>query len=97
MSSVKLKMLLEIWKDKLISWRLLDEDEYQQLQQEHNEKLKTGEIIEPSHQPCSDKGKKCIQPMDEPSTHTGTLMSSPSGAVPDNTIHTWSSSLSYEL
>lgn len=65
----ELKMLLKMWKDKLISWRLLDEDEYQQLQQAHNEKLETGEIVEPSHRPHLDKGKKCVRPMDEPSAH----------------------------
>ncbi|KAG1804578.1 hypothetical protein EV424DRAFT_1544558 [Suillus variegatus] len=65
----ELKMLLKMWKDKLISWRLLDEDEYQQLQQAHNEKLETGEIVEPSCRPRLDKGKKCVRPMDEPSAH----------------------------
>ncbi|KAG2056747.1 hypothetical protein BDR06DRAFT_981177 [Suillus hirtellus] len=62
----KLQMLHDMWKNKLISWRLLDEDKYQWLLQEHNEKVNTGEIVESSCRPCSDKGKKCVQPMEEP-------------------------------
>ncbi|KAG2057316.1 hypothetical protein BDR06DRAFT_1005328 [Suillus hirtellus] len=46
---------------------LLDEDKYQRLLQERNEKISTREIIESSHRPCSDKGKKHVQPMEEPS------------------------------
>jgi hypothetical protein len=56
----KLQMLHDMWKNKLISWRLLDEDEYQRLLQEHNKKVNTGEIVESSHQPRSDKGKKYV-------------------------------------
>jgi hypothetical protein len=65
----ELQMLHKMWKDKLICWRLLDEDEYQRLQQERSEKLDTGEIVEPCRRPRSDKGKKCVHPMDETSTH----------------------------
>jgi hypothetical protein len=54
----ELDMLLDMWKTKLIHWRLLDEAEYQQLLQEHQEKLKIGEVVEPSHWRHSDKGKK---------------------------------------
>ncbi|KIK35796.1 hypothetical protein CY34DRAFT_26524 [Suillus luteus UH-Slu-Lm8-n1] len=57
----ELQMLHKMWKDKLIFWRLLDEDEYQWLQQERSEKLDTGEIVEPYRRPRSDKGKKCAQ------------------------------------
>jgi hypothetical protein len=56
----KLQMLHDMWKNKLISWRLLDEDEYQWLLQEHNKKVNTGEIVESSCWPHSDKGKKHI-------------------------------------
>ncbi|KAG1737237.1 hypothetical protein EDB19DRAFT_1829663 [Suillus lakei] len=55
----KLDMLLDMWKTKLIYWRLLDEAEYQQLLREHQEKLKIGET----------RGKKRVQPADEPLTH----------------------------
>ncbi|KAG2100408.1 uncharacterized protein F5147DRAFT_747135 [Suillus discolor] len=63
----ELQMLHDMWKNKLISWRLLDEDEYQQLLREHNEKVNTGEIVESSRWPRSDKGKKRVQPTEEPS------------------------------
>ncbi|KAG1884472.1 hypothetical protein F4604DRAFT_1878775 [Suillus subluteus] len=63
----ELQMLHDMWKNKLISWRLLDEDEYQRLLQEHNENVNTGEIVEPSRRPRSDQGKKRIQPAEEPS------------------------------
>lgn len=65
----ELQMLHKMWKDKLIFWRLLDEDEYQRLQQERSEKLDTGEIVEPCRRPRSDKGKKRVHPMDKTSTH----------------------------
>ncbi|KAG1822783.1 uncharacterized protein BJ212DRAFT_1477195 [Suillus subaureus] len=63
----ELQMLHDMWKNKLISWRLLNKDEYQWLLQEHNKKVDTGEIVESSHWPCSDKGKKCVQLAEEPS------------------------------
>ncbi|KAG1836618.1 hypothetical protein F4604DRAFT_1943019 [Suillus subluteus] len=89
----KLQMLHDMWKNKLISWRLLDEDEYQRLLQEHNKKVNTGEIVEPSRRPRSDKGKKrvyksldTIESSDEEvnAPHTGTSAPSPSAPSPSS-------------
>lgn len=53
-----LEMLLRKWKSGDIYWRSLETEEFQQLLEERNEKLGSGEIVEHTRRTRSDKGKK---------------------------------------
>ncbi|KAG1871317.1 hypothetical protein DFJ58DRAFT_644462, partial [Suillus subalutaceus] len=65
----ELKMLQDKWESGAIKWKHLEEEEYQQLLQERLQNIDNGEIIERTRRQRSDKGKKCTQPSDNPSTH----------------------------
>ncbi|KAG1743591.1 uncharacterized protein EDB91DRAFT_1247093 [Suillus paluster] len=58
-SFTNLEMLLRKWKSGDIYWRQMDNEEFEELHRERNEKLNSGEIIELHRRTCSDKGKKC--------------------------------------
>ncbi|KAG1736256.1 hypothetical protein EDB19DRAFT_1830059 [Suillus lakei] len=61
-------VVVEDWPDNIpfvnLSNRHLEEDEYQKLLQEHNEKLEWGDIAEECCRTRSDKGKKHVQTSD---------------------------------
>lgn len=53
-----LEMLLRKWQSHAIYWRRIEEDEYEKLLQERNEKLEQGDVVEERRRTRSDKGKK---------------------------------------
>ncbi|KAG1770858.1 hypothetical protein EV702DRAFT_1202186 [Suillus placidus] len=53
-----LEDLKERWKSGETAWRQLDEKEFQELDQERNGQLGSGEVVEHRCRPRSDKGKK---------------------------------------
>ncbi|KAI6032449.1 hypothetical protein EDC04DRAFT_2605189 [Pisolithus marmoratus] len=57
-SLLQLEGLLQKWEMGTTYWKVLSDDELEQLQQSRNEQLESGEIEEHSHCTCSDKGKK---------------------------------------
>ncbi|KAG0706449.1 hypothetical protein DFH29DRAFT_798317 [Suillus ampliporus] len=57
-SLADLEMLERKWRSGEIDWRRLENEEFEQLHRERNEKLDSGEIIEHCHRTRSDKGKK---------------------------------------
>jgi hypothetical protein len=57
-SLTNLEMLLCKWKSGDIYWRQMENEEFEELHCERNEKLDNGEIIEHCCWPHSDKGKK---------------------------------------
>jgi hypothetical protein len=46
---------MEVWRN---CWCQLDDDEFQELNDEQNSKVGSGEVVEHRRRPCSDKGKK---------------------------------------
>jgi hypothetical protein len=54
----RLETLLRQWKSGDIYWRQLEAQEFQQLLDERNKKLDSGEVVERSRRTRSDKGKK---------------------------------------
>ncbi|KAG1727171.1 uncharacterized protein EDB91DRAFT_1061285 [Suillus paluster] len=60
-SLADLEMLERKWKSGKIHWRRLENEKFEQLHRERNEKLDSGAIIEHCHRTHSDKGKKCTR------------------------------------
>jgi hypothetical protein len=58
----QLEMLLCKWQSGATYWRSIDDDEFKQLRQEHDEKLESGEISDHQRRTRSDKGKKHKRP-----------------------------------
>jgi hypothetical protein len=56
-----LDMLLRKWQSNAIKWRQVDNEEFQQLLKEHNEKLENGKLVKHHWRTHSDKGKKRAQ------------------------------------
>ncbi|KAG2108907.1 uncharacterized protein F5147DRAFT_652503 [Suillus discolor] len=59
-----LEMICRKWESRAICWREIDDEEFQQLLEEHNEKLESGEIMDHHCRTHSDKGKKQAWSMD---------------------------------
>ncbi|KAG0699235.1 hypothetical protein DFH29DRAFT_769150, partial [Suillus ampliporus] len=59
-----LEMICRKWESRAICWREIDDEEFQQLLEEHNEKLESGEITDHRRWTRSDKGKKRAQSTD---------------------------------
>lgn len=53
-----LEMIRRKWESRAICWREIDDEEFQQLLEERNEKLESGEITDHRRRTRSDKGKK---------------------------------------
>lgn len=53
-----LENLKERWRSGETAWRQLDDDEFQELNDERNSKVGSGEVVEHHRWPRSDKGKK---------------------------------------
>jgi hypothetical protein len=53
-----LELLLQKWQSGVIHWRQVDDEKFQQLLEERNEKLENGEIVDHRRRTHSDKGKK---------------------------------------
>ncbi|KAG2114522.1 hypothetical protein DEU56DRAFT_748887 [Suillus clintonianus] len=53
-----LENLKERWRSGETAWRQLDNEEFQELDEERNSKLGSGEVVEHRRRPRSDKGKK---------------------------------------
>ncbi|KAI6011956.1 hypothetical protein EDC04DRAFT_2905129 [Pisolithus marmoratus] len=58
-SLMQLEALLQKWEMGTTYWKVLSNDELNQLQQRRNEQLENGEIREYACHTCSGKGKKC--------------------------------------
>ncbi|OAX34557.1 hypothetical protein K503DRAFT_794132 [Rhizopogon vinicolor AM-OR11-026] len=90
-----LEMILQKWKSGVIHWKELDDDEFQKLLKECDEKIESGEIIESHRRSRSDKGKNCTQSFDNSnsSRHKKTYKSvatieSDNDDAPDNSTST---------
>ena len=57
----QLEMLPRKWEMGSTYWKELSLEEYENLRQERDQRLKNGELNEPSHRTRSDKGKKCAR------------------------------------
>ncbi|KAG1758577.1 hypothetical protein EDD22DRAFT_783713, partial [Suillus occidentalis] len=53
-----LENLKERWRSGETAWRQLDDEEFQELNDERNSKVGSGEVVEHRRRPRSDKGKK---------------------------------------
>ncbi|KAG1860769.1 hypothetical protein F4604DRAFT_1930089 [Suillus subluteus] len=59
-----LEMICRKWESRAICWREINDEEFQQLLEERNEKLESGEITDHRRRTRSDKGKKRAQSTD---------------------------------
>ncbi|KAG2158564.1 uncharacterized protein EDB93DRAFT_1245800 [Suillus bovinus] len=57
-------MICRKWESRAICWREINDEEFQQLLKERNEKLESGEITDHRRRTRSDKGKKRAQSTD---------------------------------
>jgi hypothetical protein len=64
-----LQMLCNRWDDGTTYWKSLSDEEFEKLRLEHEEKLKSGVIIDRRHHTRSDKGTKCRSAAIPATTH----------------------------
>jgi hypothetical protein len=90
-----LEMLLRKWKSGGIYWKELDDDEYQELRVDHDEKIESGKIIESRRRTRSDKGKKRARSFDNSKSgcrkkayRSVTTIETDDDDAPDNTMST---------